>query len=445
MSSSPMPSVGFCPRSSTSTKASARRSRPQSSRQVTFHTEFLDLDGGREARYEEKLLELLRLKYAGVKLDLIVSGTSRALRFLLAHRDDLFPGVPIVFTAVEKKTGVDLVLPSDVTGMWVEIDWRGTLEAALQLQPETGRVVVVGGTTDIDRLWIRRAREAFSAYKGGVEFTYLTDLPMGQLLKKVAGLPDGTIILFFSLLRDGAGHDFIPQEVLSRLSAAARVPIYGPSETQIGAGAVGGRVTSYRAQGIKAAELGLRALRGRPAGPADIVEAETVLMFDWRQLERWGLSEHRLPAGSKLLYRPLILMGSLQVADRRNRGDRAGGGASDRGPADSALAAEAGGVGARRAPAVRDASGRPVSHPEPSPRGRSGAADRPGTPAPRRGARGRPVQPGRGGSRHGPGAVHALMGAGRRCSRAVGRREGRIPVDGQARAAGAHRLLRAAR
>ena len=277
----------------------------QSSRPVTLHTEFLDLDGGREAAYEEKLLELLRLKYAGTKLDLIVSGTSRALRFLLAHRDNLFPGVPIVFTAVEKKTGVDFVLPPDVTGVWVEIDWRGTLEAALQLQPQTRRVVVVGGTTDIDRLWIRRAREAFSDYKGGVEFTYLTDLRMGQLLKEVAGLPDGTIILFFSLLRDGAGHDFIPQEVLSRLSAAARVPIFGPSETQIGAGAVGGRVTSYRAQGVKAAELGLRALRGPPAGPADIVEAEAVLMFDWRQLKRWGLSENRLPAGSKVLYRPV--------------------------------------------------------------------------------------------------------------------------------------------
>ena len=157
----------------------------QSSRPVTFHTEFLDLDGAREARYEEKLLELLRLKYAGVKLDLIVSGTSRALRFLLAHRDDLFPGVPIGFTAVEKKTGVDFVLPPDVTGVWVEIDWRGALEAALQLQPQTRRVVVVGGTTDIDRLWIRRARDAFSAYKG--HRVHLSDRPAhGQLLKEVA-------------------------------------------------------------------------------------------------------------------------------------------------------------------------------------------------------------------------------------------------------------------
>ena len=144
MSSSHMPSAGFCPRSSTWTKASDRRSRRNHRGPSPFTpSSWISTAAARRA-YEEKLLELLRLKYAGVKLDLIVSGTSRALRFLLAHRDDLFPGVPIVFTTVEKKTGVDFVLPADVTGVWVEIDWRGTLEAALQLQPQTRRVVVVG-------------------------------------------------------------------------------------------------------------------------------------------------------------------------------------------------------------------------------------------------------------------------------------------------------------
>jgi hypothetical protein len=53
------------------------------------------------------------------------------------------------------------------------------------------------------------------------------------------------------------------------------------------------------------AELGFRALRGPPTEPADTIEAETALMFDWRQLKRWGLSENRLPAGSKVLYLPL--------------------------------------------------------------------------------------------------------------------------------------------
>jgi hypothetical protein len=152
----------------------------QSSRPVTFHTEFLDLDGAREARYEEKLLELLRLKYAGVKLDLIVSGTSRALRFVLAHRDDLFPGRPDRLHSRGEEDRRRFRAASRRVRRVVEIDWRGTLEAALQLQPQTRRVVVVGGTADIDRLWITaRAREAFSAYQGGIEFTYLTDSAHG--------------------------------------------------------------------------------------------------------------------------------------------------------------------------------------------------------------------------------------------------------------------------
>ena len=82
----------------------------------------------------------------------------------------------------------------------------------------------------------------------------------------------------------------------------AAEPHSSPRDTQI---AVGGRVTSYRAQGVKAAELALRALRGQPAGPADIVEAETALMFDWRQLDAVGpRSSIGSPAGSTVLYRP---------------------------------------------------------------------------------------------------------------------------------------------
>src|SRR5262245_29710832 len=138
----------------------------ESPRPVTFQTEFLDLDGTRGPRYEEKLRELLRMKYAGSHLDLIICGAAPALRFLLAHREELFPGVPIVFTSVDRAAAADLALPPGVTGVWSHVDWRGTLDAALLLQPDTRRVVIVGGTADADRLWVRRAREALGGYRG---------------------------------------------------------------------------------------------------------------------------------------------------------------------------------------------------------------------------------------------------------------------------------------
>jgi hypothetical protein len=182
-------------------------------------------------------------------------------------------------------------------------------------------------------------------------------------------------------------------------------------------------------------ELGLRALRGPPAGPADIVEAEAVPHVRLAATQALGPRREvdSLPAARCCTGR--YPHGTLQVADHRNRGDRAGGGAPDRGPADQR--ARGGGSRRRRSTSACGSrrSGRPVGHPEPiSPPAKSSGQIDLALRRPRRGARGRPGQPGRGGPRTRAWAVHTVMGAGRRPSRAVGRREGGIPVDGQARA-----------
>src|SRR5689334_7840781 len=52
------------------------------------------------------------------------------------------------------------------------------------------------------------------------------------------------------------------------------------------------------------AELGLRILRGEnPANLATLNLSSSVMMFDWRQLRRWGISEGKLPPGSIVRYK----------------------------------------------------------------------------------------------------------------------------------------------
>ena len=52
----------------------------------------------------------------------------------------------------------DFELPGDVTGVLFTFSWMDTLDAALRLQPETRRVVVVEGTAPLDRRWVAGAR-----------------------------------------------------------------------------------------------------------------------------------------------------------------------------------------------------------------------------------------------------------------------------------------------
>jgi signal transduction histidine kinase len=126
---------------------------------------------------------------------------------------------------------------------------------------------------------------------------------MGRLLGEVAGLPTDSIVLFVSLLRDGAGRPFTDPDAVSLIARASSVPVYSWSETHLGRGIVGGRLASFAAQGARAGELGLRILRGEKPENLPIVDGGgTAYMFDERQLRRWRISESRLPPGSIVRY-----------------------------------------------------------------------------------------------------------------------------------------------
>jgi hypothetical protein len=51
----------------------------------------------------------------------------------------------------------------------------------------------------------------------------------------------------------------------------------------------------------------IRILQGAKPQEIPIVEGTNVYMFDWRALNRWGLSERNLPPGSIVLYRERTL------------------------------------------------------------------------------------------------------------------------------------------
>ena len=275
---------------------------------IDFYTEYLDLSLFPEDSRERQLTRFLRQKYEARKIDLIIPVAFPTLRFFLKHRAELFPGVPAIFCAANLDAVTGLELGPDITGVRLGSQWGATLEAALRLDPGTRRVIVVTGTSEIDRNLQAAATEDLSRYRDRVEFTYLNGWTMARLLVEVAGLPKDSIVLFVSLLRDGAGRPFTDPDAVSLIARASSVPVYSWSETHLGTGIVGGRLASFKAQGVRAAELGLRILRGEKPENLPIVDGGgAAYMFDERQLRRWRISESRLPSGSIVRYQEASL------------------------------------------------------------------------------------------------------------------------------------------
>jgi PAS domain S-box-containing protein len=266
---------------------------------VEIHSEFLDVSRFSDPGYQQQLAEFLRLKYVRRKIDLIITEFSSTLDFAVAQRDRMFPGVPVVFGAVDEREIVARKLPPDMIGVPIKMDMLATLDLALAHHPRTQRVFVITGKSPVDAQWEAEARRAFRGYEGNLEFVYLSGLPMDELLKRVATLTEHSIAYYLHVFEDGAGSTFVSTDVLERLAATAGVPLYGHADTYVGRGIVGGRVFSYEAEGGNAAKLGLRILAGEnPRNLPPPQTSENTYQFDWRQLQRWGITKDRLPVGS---------------------------------------------------------------------------------------------------------------------------------------------------
>ncbi|MFL6283504.1 MAG: sigma 54-interacting transcriptional regulator [Pyrinomonadaceae bacterium] len=255
-------------------------------------------------REDSELVSYLERKYGGKNIDLILSAAAPRLRLLLKSNPGLFAGVPKVFYDFEEQrepTYRDV--GNDITGVWARIDYRQTLDLAFAIQPDARRVVVVAGNSAEERAVLERARSEFHSYEGRAEFTYLTDLTLAELKDRLAALPRDSIVFYLIFYADKAGSKYPGPEALSIIAPTSGAPIYGNSDSYMGAGIVGGSLIDFKAIGQRLGDVCLRVLAGQRLADITSYTAPNVITFDWRELRRWGLSEEGLPPGSVVKFR----------------------------------------------------------------------------------------------------------------------------------------------
>ena len=276
----------------------------QTPRPIEFYPEFLDSLRFQDALYEAELVAFLTQKYKARPPDLVVTIYPQALQFMAQHRGELWPGTPGVFVGVPDDLPLARTPPPGFTGVLTRVDIAGTIELALRLQPDTRRIVVVSGASDFDRLWRTRAEDALRAFAGRVAPLYFDGVAIPDLAKSLARLSSGDIVLFTTVFQDMNGQTWLPNDALRQISHASSVPVYATFEPSLGNGAVGGSMVALDAQATRAGELAFAIVSGRrpeslpvePSPPA-------VPRIDWREFERWHLSESRLPKGTVVMFR----------------------------------------------------------------------------------------------------------------------------------------------
>jgi C4-dicarboxylate-specific signal transduction histidine kinase len=271
---------------------------------LEIDADFLDLARNTDAEYEARVSMFLRAKYEKRPPDVVITLGSAALPFIVRHRDDIAPNVPVVFTSISPQTHNALRLPANITGIISEFNLDKTLALAERLQPEASRLFVIAGSGDVDRRWQSTARKTIEDRERKFEVTYLFDRSYAKLVEEVSNIPHDAIVIFLTMFADSEGNAFVPAQVAGSLAAVSPAPLYAPYDTYISNGIVGGFVETFESVGVRAADMTLQILAGKdPATIPPQTNPGQAYRVDQRALARWKLQESKLPPDTVVLFK----------------------------------------------------------------------------------------------------------------------------------------------
>src|SRR5437762_12209900 len=206
---------------------------PFTTHSIAFETELVEKMGERVdldevsldmARYadpnlQEALVEYLQKREAHWHPDLVVPIGSPAGVFVEHYRDRLFPDTPILYTGMDRRRLSPHALERNAAFIGENFDTPGFIEDILQIAPVTKNIAVVIGASAVEQYWAAAFRKEFEPFTNRINFIWLNDLSLDQMLEKTRALPPDAYIFLILLLRVATGVMQHAAEALQRIHA----------------------------------------------------------------------------------------------------------------------------------------------------------------------------------------------------------------------------------
>ena len=257
-----------------------------------------------QAPDEIPFVEYLRSLFTGRDLNLVVAMGAPAARFVQRYRTHVFAGTPLLITGADERHINNAALTWNDTTVASTIDLAKLIENIFQLLPDTSNIAFAIGNSPLERFWVDELRRASQAFGNRASFEWWNEFSLEEMERLSATRPLNSVIFYAGVRADAQGVPHEEDRVFTRLRGAANAPIFGYADLNFGHGIVGGPHVSTQEIGRQAATVATRILAGE--APASIKTPALGLgapVYDWRELNRWNISESKLPAGSSVAFR----------------------------------------------------------------------------------------------------------------------------------------------
>ena len=281
-------------------------------RDISFSTEHLDTKRVEfTSEYQTFFKNYLQKKYRELNPDIIFLTDDDAVRFMERHQADIFPDVASVFCGVND-TSLKISLPAvKASGVFEVKDIIANLQLIDRFFPRIESVSVIGDNSSTYQAISRHLRSLSSEILPDFSLRFAADKKIASVLTMLADQRSDVVLLAtIGAFQDENGANIPLSKVIREITAAGNQAVFSMEDAYIQDGVFGGIVTSGRAQGTAAAEKGIAMLTGdlETLEESQFETAPNVPMFNYHELNRFGVKVHDLPGNSIILNRPLSFL-----------------------------------------------------------------------------------------------------------------------------------------
>jgi diguanylate cyclase (GGDEF)-like protein/PAS domain S-box-containing protein len=239
--------------------------------------------------------------------DLVITGDDAALNFAEQHHSSLLAGLPVVFFGVNDVAYAQgFESNPEFTGITEEVSVADTVRLIQRLFGDSDPITVIVDGTDVGvshRVQFEQEmqRIGFKRFRllSMTEYSYEE---LQQELQKIH--PPASVLLISAFLdRHGRVQEF--SRLLRDIRTSTEAPVFHFWYHGVGRGVLGGKLLSHLHQAEMAATMALEILAG--AAPSSIPvqrDSANQYLFDYAEMQRFGLERADMPHGSGFINEP---------------------------------------------------------------------------------------------------------------------------------------------